>query len=72
MRGKKRLTPEAAAQKLADMTQAYLRKLSPEEKRARLRAFRKAISEFAESRPKSAGASRAPSIPLAARGHGGR
>ena len=71
MAAKKKPSVEAAATKLAEMTQTYLARLSPAERRARLRAFRKVISGIPGPRAKSVGSPRTPATPLAARGRAG-
>ncbi len=72
MAEKKVARAEKAAEKLAEMTQAYLANLSPSERRAKLSAFRQVVAGIGGRRAKSSGAFRTPSTPLAARGHGGR
>lgn len=66
------LSPQKVADRLAAMTQSYLAKLTPSQRQAKLRAFRRVVDGIGAPRARSPGTSQIQPTLLAARGREGR
>ena len=66
----KKLSIDEAAEKLADIAEKHLAKLSESERRARFEAFHKTVSRVCESHPKSGRHPQIGGIPALSRGRG--